>query len=150
MKKNKVLNLLNGCDLETLIETHNPFGIKSKDGNIKWFANYAEVYFYVLTVLHTSFSRGYLDLILIIAELTNLSLTACEEVFKDMQPLWGKMPEHVVEYKWESDDLKDYHTIILLLKCLHLITETKFSEEQFFKALEMFKLKLAKEGYSKL
>lgn len=134
------------CDFETLIEVHNPFAIKSTDGNIKFFANYTEVYLYVLNVLYLQFPRGYVDLILLVNILTNLPVGACEEMFQQMKPLWGESSERMVNYDWDSCCVKNNAAVVDIMRCLHVISETPFAPISFDKACDLFRLKLAKEG----
>ena len=67
MKKDKIFEVK---DLATLVEKHNPFGIKGLDGRIEFFEKYRGVYFYVMNVLHTQFKKGYVDMILLVNVLT--------------------------------------------------------------------------------
>lgn len=143
MKKSVFKN----CDFETLIETHNPFGIKAMDGSIQFFSNYTEVYLYVLNILFHQFGRGYVDLILLVNVLTGLRAGVCEEVFRSMKSIWGTSPERLIEYDWDCCTASGNRDTADILKCLHTITETKYDEQAFTKALELFRIKLVKEGY---
>lgn len=146
----KKTNLFENCDFETLIQVHNPFGIKANDGNIKFFTNYAEVYYYVLDVLYTQFKLGYIDMIYLISVLTGVKVGACEDLFRQMKPIWGEQPERIFEYHWEYDYCNKHMPLQIIFRSLHLITETQFDEVAFRKAYEMFRLKLAKEGFGNL
>ena len=132
--------LFKNCDFETLIEVHNPFGIKATDGNIRFFANYTEVYLYVLHVLNVQFQRGYVDMLLLVNVLTNLPVGQCEEVFRQMRTIWGKSPERLITYDWDSCCSKNNREVADIMRCLHVITETAFDAEAFDKACEIFRI----------
>ena len=145
MKKDVFKN----CDFETLIEVHNPFAIKSTDGNIKFFANYAEVYLFVLNILHLQFPKGYVDLILLVNILTNLPVGPCEEMFRQMRSIWGNNPERMISYDWDSCCTKDNRAVADIMRCLHVMSETAFDPISFDKACDLFSIKLAREGQLK-
>ena len=125
---------------------HNPFAIKVIDGSIKFFATYTDVYLYVLNVLYMGYPRGYVDLILLVSDLTRLKVSDCEQVFRDMRSIWGPTPEKMIVYKWDSTDRADHKGLEEVMKCLHIISGTQFDEEAFAKALDLFRIKLCKEG----
>ena len=130
-------------DFESLIEEHNPFAIKSLDGQIQLFDDYAEVYLYVLRVLYSQFERGYVDIILLVNILTGMRVGECEDLFRQIKPLWGPQPERLMSYDWDmgaahNTDLQD------VMKSLHVITETNFKMYEFEKAFEKFRLELVK------
>lgn len=143
MKKNTIYE---AKDFETLIMQHNPFAIKATDGSIQFFATYSEVYLYVLNVLYIQYPRGYVDLILLVSDLTRLKAGDCEQVFRDMRSIWGATPEKMIVYKWDSTDRADHKGLEEVMKCLHIISGTQFDEEAFAKAMDLFRIKLCKEG----
>ena len=128
------------CDFETLIEVHNPFAIKATDGNIRYFANYTEVYLFVLHVLHRQFKRGYVDMILLINVLTNLPVGQCEEVFRQMRTIWGNSPERLIAYDWDSCCTRNNREVADIMRCLHVISETTFEPQAFDKACDLFRI----------
>lgn len=136
--------LYEGCDFGTLIEKHNPFGVKSTDGNIKLFGDYAEAYIYVLTILYCHFKRGYVDMVVLISMLTGVNANACFEVVNSMKSLWGDREDRLCSFPWaslsdNSVDIKEWGDAILIMRCLHLLTETQFDMAQFDRALHDFK-----------
>ena len=139
-------NIYEAKDFETLIMQHNPFAIKAMDGRIHFFATYSEVYLYVLNVLYMQYPRGYVDLILLVSDLTKLKASDCEQVFRDMRSIWGATPEKMIVYKWDSTDRADHKGLEEIMKCLHIISGTQFDEEAFAKAMDLFRIKLCKEG----
>lgn len=143
MKKN---NIYEAKDFETLIMQHNPFAVKATDGSIQFFANYCEVYKYVLGVLYSQYSRGFVDLVLLVSDLTRLKVGDCEQVFRDMRSIWGETPERMIAYNWDSTDRADHKGLEDVMKCLHIISGTHFDEEAFTRAMDHFRLALCKEG----
>lgn len=139
MKKN---NLYEAKDFETLIMQHNPFAVKATDGRIQFFANYCEVYMYVMAVLYRQCPTGYVDMILLISDLTRLKVGNCEQVFHDMRPIWGATPEKMISYNWDSTDKADHKGLEVVMKCLHIISGTQFDEEAFEQALDQFRINL--------
>lgn len=139
--------LYEGCDFGALIEKHNPFGVKSTDGNIKLFDDYAEAYLYVLTILYCHFKRGYVDMVVLISILTSVNSNACFETFNTMKCLWGNREDRLCSFPWDSlpqtsVNIKEWGDAILIMRCLHLLTETQFDVAQFERALCDFKMNM--------
>lgn len=143
MKKS---NIFEAKDFETLIMQHNPFAVKAMDGRIQFFTNYCEVYEYVLNILYCQYPRGYVDLVLLVSDLTRLKVGDCELVFRDMRSIWGETPERMIAYNWDSTDRTDHKGLEEVMKCLHIISGTQFDEEAFAQAMDQFRIKLYKEG----
>lgn len=137
-------DVFKACDFESLIEQHNPFAIKESDGRISFFQDYAEAYLYVLTVLNAYFKKGYVDIIVLVSLLTQLPLRECESLFRQMQWLWGRSAEKLISYDWDTCCSNTNKDVADIMKCLHLITETKFDEQAFDRACDLFRLKLLK------
>ena len=137
--------LYEGCDFGALIEKHNPFGVKSTDGNIRLFDDYAEAYLYVLTILYYHFKRGYVDMVVLISILTSVNSNACFETFSTMKCLWGNREDRLCSFPWNSIDVKEWGDAIVIMRCLHLLTETQFDMGQFERALYNFKMKMTRE-----
>lgn len=138
--------VFNASDFESLIEQHNPFAIKDTDGKIQFFKDYEEVYIYVLNVLDAYFKRGYVDIILLVNVLTQLPVRDCEMLFRQMQSLWGKNSAKLIDYHWGLCCANNDGGVADIMRCLHLITETRFDAQAFDKACDMFRLKLAREN----
>lgn len=134
--------VFNYCDFESLIEQHNPFAIKDTDGKIQFFKSYEEAYLYVLCALNAYFKRGYVDIILLVNILTQLPVRDCEMLFRQMRSLWGENAERMINYDWDTCCSRDSGGVTDVMKCLHLITETKFDEQAFDKACNQFRLKI--------
>ena len=122
-------------DLGKLIQKHNPFGFK--EGNeIKFFKNYGEVYLYALKLLKKHFPRGYIDVPLFLNIATGQPLSVCTEFTRRSSFLLtinggiflcesadGQMPKE----KYER-----------LMRALHVLSNTQFSQDYFNWAWEEF------------
>lgn len=132
-------------NFEELMEEHDPFAIKDEKGKIKFFKTYEDVYYFVLMHLFYNNRRGYVDLVLLVSQLTKLTIKESETVVADMHGLWGKEDALIIPMPWikefeeQTEDLKN------LFKCLHLITETKFNEYDFDSALARARLSWIRE-----
>ena len=122
-------------DFGKLIQKHNPFGFK--EGNeIKFFKNYGEVYLYALKLLKKHFPRGYIDVPLFLNIATGQPLSVCTEFTRRSSFLLtinggiflcesvdGQMPKE----KYER-----------LMRALHVLSNTQFSQDYFNWAWEEF------------
>ena len=128
-------------DLAEFVKKYNPFGIK--EGNeIKKFENYGEVYLYALRLLRKHFPRGFIDVPLFIHIATGQPLAVCARIAKKSafittvsggificEAINGVPPKE----KYER-----------LMKALHSLSNTKFSQDYFNWAWEEF-LKIKNE-----
>ena len=122
-------------DFGKLIQKHNPFGFK--EGNeIKFFKNYGEVYLYALKLLRKHLPRGYIDVPLFLNIATGQPLAVCTEFARRSSFLLtinggiflcesadGQMPKE----KYER-----------LMRALHVLSNTQFSQDYFNWAWEEF------------
>ena len=122
-------------DFGKLIQKHNPFGFK--EGNeIKFFKNYGEVYLYALKLLKKHFPRGYVDVPLFLNIATGQPLSVCTEFTRRSSFLLtinggiflcesvdGQLPKE----KYER-----------LMRALHVLSNTQFSQDYFNWAWEEF------------
>ena len=122
-------------DFGKLIQKHNPFGFK--EGNeIKFFKNYGEVYLYALKLLKKHFPRGYIDVPLFLNIATGQPLSVCTEFTRRSsflitinggiflcESVDGQMPKE----KYER-----------LMRALHVLSNTQFSQDYFNWAWEEF------------
>ena len=122
-------------DFGKLIQKHNPFGFK--EGNeIKFFKNYGEVYLYALKLLKKHFPRGYIDVPLFLNIATGQPLSVCTEFTRRSSFLLtinggiflcesvdGQLPKE----KYER-----------LMRALHVLSNTQFSQDYFNWAWEEF------------
>lgn len=135
MKKSKN-EILSGSNFGELMVLHDPFGIKDEKGNIKFFKSYEECYTFVLQHLFAHNRRGYVDIVLLVSQLSKVKLTECKALVDCMRGLWGTDDARMIRMPWHEDFETDYHDLVMLFKCLHLITESKFDESMFRSAIE--------------
>ena len=120
--------ILEGTDFATIMSNHNPFGCKSESGKVQMFQNYERAYAYVLEHLLEHNRKGYVDIVLLIHELTQVNLTAALEVVRPMRGIWGKDDARVLKMPWFELDNEDIEDLKLLFRCLHTITGTTLDE----------------------
>lgn len=126
--------------LEELIKKYNPFGFKGSDGEIKMFEDYGKAYLYALEKLHELFPRGYIDVPLFLHMMTGQPLAVCmmfthkssflKTVNKGVlicEPVKGVPPKEQYEN---------------LMKAMHTLSETQFSQDYFNWAWEEFEERL--------
>lgn len=120
--------ILEGTDFGEIMSNHNPFGCKSESGKIQMFQNYERAYWHVLQHLLQHNRKGYVDIVLLIHELTQINLTAALEVAKTMRGIWGKEDARLLKMPWFELDNEDIEDLKLLFRCLHTITGTTLDE----------------------
>lgn len=128
--------IFNYRDFEEMIEKYNPFGFKKENGEICMFETYKEAYIYALRKLGEDFKAGFVDLPLYISKNTGMIIQEAEREAARMRSLWGKNDVMLIDlrtFHGSDNQLKNF------IKCLHLITETKFDETSFQEALVWFK-----------
>ena len=119
---------MEGTDFGEIMCNHNPFGCKSESGKIQMFQNYERAYWHVLQHLLQHNRKGYVDIVLLIHELTQVNLTVALEVAKTMRGLWGKDDARVLKMPWFELDDEDITDLKMLFRCLHTITSTTLDE----------------------
>lgn len=131
---------LNPKDYVDIIKRFNPFGFRDDDNKSMVFMDYSLLYYWVMETLITAFPRGYIDLTIFIMKAMKITLPDAERIFKayfqqtfkrDIQliDLWDE------ESKLRNDFLKN------LLVCFHQYSNSKFSNDYFLNALNMFNVR---------
>lgn len=134
MNRKQKLNLES---FEEIMEQRNPFGFKDENGKVKLFDDYGKVYLYTVRKLKEKFPRGYIDLSLFINEMTGMPLEECESVVKRFS-VKGLEDVMFVPDIWDTKGMAFSHTLMLIMKGLHCITETEFDTMMFSRALHEF------------
>lgn len=130
-----------------LIERFNPFGFKKEDGDTQAFKNYREAYLYAMKKLYLQFPRGYCDMALFVEAQTKIPFADALRVVKQ----WKSMGvEEVMLIELENADNDRRLSLMLVMKALHTISETKFNEAMFMEALQDFDLWLETEKLKKV
>lgn len=121
-------------EISKLILEHNPFAIKIK-GELKYFETYEACYDYVFRYITVNCTRGFIDVMLLISDLTGSNL-------KDARLIFQKMKK-TVQSEYLYLDFRCFtpgteEEIERLFKGLHTISETKLNEEMFYRSLNRF------------
>lgn len=122
-------------DLGKWIMEYNPFFIK-ENNEIKHFANYGEVYLYMLRLIRQHFPRGFVDVPLLMHKATGQPLAVCVTFAKKskfitttiggiitFEPTKGTLPKE----KYEK-----------LMRAFHALSNTQFSQDYFNDAWSKF------------
>lgn len=130
-------------DLTDFIQKHNPFGVKNEDGEIQYFKTYKEAYLYVFRLLHTHFTRGYVELPLLLHELTQMKSTECTRMMHLFKSEWGKDEVRLMEYNFLCEE-NSFEDLRIILRTLHRLSGTQFDEEMMLQARAVFRNQLFK------
>lgn len=132
-------------DMTAFLRLHNPFLAKSEDDEILHFKTHKEAYLFVFDILNKKFKRGYIELPLLVYEVTRMNPSVCKRFHYLFKSEWGDNVIRLMEYNWlcESNSYEDLRTV---LKTLLVFTGAQFDEEMFLAALATFRNKLIKEG----
>lgn len=141
--------ILEGTDFATIMSNHNPFGCKSETGKVQMFQNYERAYWLVLQHLYEHNRKGYVDIVLLIHELTQVNLTAALEVVRPMRGIWGKDDARVLKMPWFELDDEDISDLKMLFRCLHTITSTTLDEGMLQTAVNRLKVDLIRQNATK-
>lgn len=122
-------------DLPELITKHNPFAIKRK-GEIKYFDNYEDCYLFVFREIIRKYPRGFVDVSLLIHELTGCRLGEAYALVRKITPLLHNELYLYLDF-WDFPDstVKQLET---LFRALHTISETSFNVKAWRKAFMWF------------
>lgn len=132
-------------DIALFMRLHNPFMAKSEDNKILHFKTHKEAYMYVFDILHKKFQRGYVELPLLVFEVTQLKPSACKRFHYLFKSVWGSNEIRLMEYNWLCEE-NSFEDLRIVIKTLLIITGAQFDEQMFLAALAEFRNKLIKEG----
>lgn len=128
--------LLSGLDFVDIIEKHNPFGFKDKDGTVCIFRDYSEVYLETMNRLLEQHPRGYIELALFVSENCGIPLKDAADIVKS----WvrrGDIEEPLL-VRWDDGDGMLCKTMRDIMVKLHNISETHFCLPMFNIAFDNF------------
>lgn len=123
-------------DFEDLIKRVNPFGIRIEGGEAASFADYGKCYFWVLCFLREHFHKGFIDIPLFLHQIMQMSLTDARNVAKKLPFI--EMENEIFLCPWEEKDADVKHQAELLMRALHSLSGTTFSNDFFSWAWEQF------------
>lgn len=122
--------------LDELLEKLNPFRIKGDDGRYVTFGDYGKCYYFVITFIYNHFKSGYVDMVLLVHMLTQMSLKDAERFVKKM-----RMPYCECDYfliPWDDPAQNPYKSVEVLLRSLQEMTSTLFVPDYFRWAWDEF------------
>lgn len=118
-----------------MIQKYNPFFFK--EGNeVKSFKDYGEVYLYALKLLEKHFPRGYIDVPLFLHIATGQPLAVCEREIKKSSMLVTVNGGIILCEAVNGEKPKEKYE--KLMRALHTLSNTKFSQDYFNWAWEEF------------
>lgn len=120
------------------MEEHNPFCMKDKDGKLNYFGRYEDAYLYVMKTLRKYHPRGYVDIILFLIDWVGMDKPMAEDYWADMRKEERELlAEQFIIIDW-MEVKKQKDKLAAFMRCLHILTETRFNEVDFEKAWETF------------
>lgn len=123
-------------DLPELITQHNPFAIKRK-GEIKCFDSYEDCYLFVFREIIRKYPRGFVDVSLLIHELTGCRLGEAYSLVRKITPLLHN--ELYLYLDFRDFPESTFSQLETLFRALHTISETKFDAKAWLNAFKWFK-----------
>lgn len=130
------MNVLKAKNLEDLVKRLNPFGVKI-DNKLVTFDDYGEAYLYVMKYLHNKFPMGFIDVPMLITEMMGVPFKT-GKLFTDRIIKYSRMENDVILCAWKDPNTNVRYIMELLMRDLHALSETSFSNEEFQKAWEEF------------
>ena len=130
------MNVVKARSLEDLVKRLNPFGVKINNKMVT-FDDYAEAYLYVLKLLKKKFPRGYIDVPIFISEMMGVSFKA-GQMFTETIVKYSHMENDAILCAWKDPNTNVRYIMELLMRDLHGLSETEFSNDDFQKAWEEF------------
>lgn len=106
---------------------------------IKYFKDYGEAYLYAMLKLEELFPRGYVDMVLYLHYTTGQPLSACEREVKRMRML--KRHNDFIVLLWDNRGEQTKERYEAIIKSLHQLSQTTFSQDFFNWAWEEFQIK---------
>lgn len=122
-------------DLPELITKHNPFAIKRR-GQIKCFENYEDCYLFVFREIIRKYPRGFIDVPLLIHELTECKLGEAYSLVRKITPLLNN--ELYLYLDFRDFPESTFRQLSNLFRALHTISETSFDESAWLDAYNWF------------
>ena len=127
---------LKAKDFEDLIKRLNPFGIRAENGEATTFEDYGKCYYFVLKFLREKFHKGFIDLPLALHLLTQIPIHDARRIAKKFP--FVKMDNDIVMCAWEDKESNPKQAAEMILKSLHTLSETRFSNDFFNWAWDEF------------
>lgn len=127
---------LKAKDFEDLIKRLNPFGIRDEQGVACTFGDYGKCYYFVLMFLRTQFHKGFIDLPLAVHKLTKMPIQDAKRIARKFP--FVKLDNDIIMCAWEDKESNPKQTAEMIIKSLHTLSETHFSNDYFNWAWDEF------------
>ena len=105
-----------------MLERHNPLLVRDEAGCYLLFETWGMMYVWVLERMMSLFPRGYVDMRLLLYELTGLDKDVCDGVVR-----MSRLPDArrgFVMVEWADGDAQRFRSLELLVTLLHRVTQT--------------------------
>lgn len=135
-KKTMAKTILKAGKFQGIIEKVNPFGICDENGEPLIFADYARLYYFVLMFAKTRFPKGFIDIPLLLHQLIQISLPDARRLAKRLPFI--KTECEIFLCGWEDKESNPKFQAEQLMRALHSLSDTKFSQDFFNWAWEQF------------
>ncbi len=130
------LTYVNVNECMGMLERHNPLLLRDEAGGYLLFETWGRMYVWVLERMLSLFPRGYVDLRLLMHELTGLDMEACDQVVR--LSLLGTARRGFVMLHWQESDTERYRSLELVMTLLHKVTQTRLDHTWFVQAVDTF------------
>lgn len=128
------------CDYEDVIKRINPFGIREMTGlgnyELIVFEDYGKCYLHTLKFLRTQFLKGFIDVPLALSMMTRVAVSETRTWLRKMMI---ETDHEIYLCPWEDDKEDVKKRAEMLLRSIHVLTDTKFSTDYFNWAWYQFK-----------
>lgn len=124
-------------DMEENFETlgdyflkYNPFALKAKKKKVLYFSTYHDAYLYTLKRIRKRSKNGYFDMVLFVMDEIGMDIDTGVEICEIASKQYDLFKSEFILIDWEQIRY-ERETLELILKALHLLTDTDYSYEDF-------------------
>lgn len=107
----------------------NPFVMRDVRLEPCWFEDYGKCYLAALSFIKERYERGFIDIPLLLHQMTQYSLCDAERMKREMTFI--HTDRDIFLLGWEDKESNPKHKAELLLRSLHQLTDTSFSMDFF-------------------
>ena len=130
------------------IEQYNPFGVLDSNKEVMKFETTTDCYRYVIKEIIRLYPRGYIEIPLLIHELTGMPYRECRQFFNDTIRGYYKVDEVELVELWELNDMTESGStarkrLLHIIDSLHTISETCTNKESYYFALQLLRKDIA-------
>lgn len=141
MKNNKIA-------FSDFIEQYNPFGVLDSNKEVMKFGTTTDCYRFVIRTIIRLYPRGYIEIPLLIHELTGMPYRECRQFFNDTIRRNCNVDEVMLVELWELNDMTDSgrtarKRLMRIIESLHEISETCTNKESYYFALQLLRKEIS-------